>query len=164
MLLRRRGWLYIVSDAPQLALHDFEAAIRLEATNGDAYNGRGYARLRLGEHRQAVADAEKALSLGEPKPDLYYKAASRVRRRGHRRRGRGPQEGAGDRDPGLAISGSRRGLAPRGDQAAAGRTPRVVPERRHPQRPPVADAPPSHRASGSGRAGHIRTQVTEQAG
>ena len=74
-LLRRRGWLYIVADAPQLALHDFDAAIRLEATNGDAYNGRGYARVRLGEHSQAVADAEKALSLGEPKPDLYYKAA-----------------------------------------------------------------------------------------
>jgi tetratricopeptide (TPR) repeat protein/tRNA A-37 threonylcarbamoyl transferase component Bud32 len=74
-LLRRRGWLYIVADAPQLALHDFEAAIRLDATSGDAYNGRGAARLRLGEHRQAVADAEKALSVGEPKPDLYYKAA-----------------------------------------------------------------------------------------
>ncbi len=74
-LLRRRGWLYIVADAPQLALHDFQAAIGLDATNGDAYNGRGAARLRLGEHRQAVADAEKALSVGEPKPDLYYKAA-----------------------------------------------------------------------------------------
>ncbi len=74
-LLRRRGWLYIVADAPQLALHDFEAAIRLDATSGDAYNGRGYARLRLGEHRQGVLDAERALSLGEPKPDLYYKAA-----------------------------------------------------------------------------------------
>ena len=29
-LLSRRGWLYIVSDAPRLALHDFEAAIRLD--------------------------------------------------------------------------------------------------------------------------------------
>ena len=75
MLLRRRGWLYIVADAPQLALHDFEGAIRLDAMNGDAFNGRGYARLRLGEHRQAVADAERALSVGEPKADLYYKAA-----------------------------------------------------------------------------------------
>ena len=74
-LLRRRGWLYIVADAPQLARHDFEAAIRLDATTGDAYNGRGFARVRQGEHRQAVADAEKALAVGEPKPDLYYKAA-----------------------------------------------------------------------------------------
>ena len=73
--LRRRGWLYIVADAPRLALHDFEASIQLDSTSGDAYNGRGAARLRLGEHRQAVADAEKALSVGDPKPDLYYKAA-----------------------------------------------------------------------------------------
>jgi len=75
VLLRRRGWLYIVVDAPRLALDDFEASILLDGSSGDAYNGRGAARLRFGEHREAVADAEKALSLGEPKPDLYYKAA-----------------------------------------------------------------------------------------
>ena len=74
-LLRRRGWLYIVADAPRLALHDFQEAIRLDPSNGDAYNGRGLARLRLGEHREAVADAEKALGLGEPTADLFYKAA-----------------------------------------------------------------------------------------
>ncbi len=39
-LLRRRGWLYIVADAPQLARHDFEAAIQLDSMSGDAYNGR----------------------------------------------------------------------------------------------------------------------------
>ena len=74
-LLSRRGWLYIVSDAPRLALHDFEAAIRLDPSMGDAYNGRGFARLRLGEHRDAVADAEKALALGEPTSHLLYNAA-----------------------------------------------------------------------------------------
>ncbi|MFI5454652.1 MAG: protein kinase [Isosphaerales bacterium] len=74
-LLSRRGWLYIVSDAPRLALHDFEAAIRLDPSGGDAYNGRGFARLRLGEHRDAVADAEKALGLGEPTSHLLYNAA-----------------------------------------------------------------------------------------
>jgi len=75
VLLRRRGWIYIVVDAPRLALDDFEASIQLDGSSGDAYNGRGAARLRFGQHREAVADAEKALSLGEPKPDLYYKAA-----------------------------------------------------------------------------------------
>ncbi len=74
-LLSRRGWLYIVSDAPRLALHDFQAAIQLDPSIGDAYNGRGFARLRLGEHRDAVADAEKALGIGEPTSHLLYNAA-----------------------------------------------------------------------------------------
>ena len=74
-LLSRRGWLYIVSDAPRLALHDFQAAIRLDPLNGDAFNGRGFARLRLGEHRDAVADADKALGIGEPTSQLFYNAA-----------------------------------------------------------------------------------------
>ena len=74
-LLSRRGWLYIVSDAPRLALHDFEAAIQIDPSIGDAYNGRGFARLRLGEHRDAVADAEECLSFGEPNSHLLYNAA-----------------------------------------------------------------------------------------
>jgi tetratricopeptide (TPR) repeat protein len=74
-LLRHRGWVYILADAPQLALHDFVEAIGLDSSSGDAYNGRGFARLRFGEHRAGVADAERALSLGEPTPELFYKAA-----------------------------------------------------------------------------------------
>jgi eukaryotic-like serine/threonine-protein kinase len=74
-LLTRRGLLYIVADAPALALRDFEAAIRLDPASGDAYNGRGAARLRLGEHREAVLDAEQALALGEPTAQRFYNAA-----------------------------------------------------------------------------------------
>lgn len=74
-LLRRRGWLYIVAEAPRLALRDFEEAIRQDPASGDAYNGRGAARVRLAEHREAVADASTALSQGTPTPDVYYKAA-----------------------------------------------------------------------------------------
>ncbi len=74
-LLTRRGWLYVVSNAPRLALHDFEAAIALDPKSGDAYNGRGYARLVQGEHQYAVADADQALALGEPTSHLYYNAA-----------------------------------------------------------------------------------------
>jgi tetratricopeptide (TPR) repeat protein len=74
-LLTLRGRLYIVADAPRLALHDFDTAIRLDPKDGDAYNGRGHARLRLGEHREAIADAEQALSLGEPTGQRYYNAA-----------------------------------------------------------------------------------------
>jgi tetratricopeptide (TPR) repeat protein len=74
-LIRLRGWVYIVADAPLLALDDFREALRLDPSSADAYNGRGLARLRWGEGHKAVADAERALSLGEPTPDLYYKAA-----------------------------------------------------------------------------------------
>ena len=49
--------------------------IRLDPSGADAYNGRGSARLRFGEHREAVADAEKALSLGKPDSQLFYHAA-----------------------------------------------------------------------------------------
>jgi tetratricopeptide (TPR) repeat protein len=74
-LLLRRGCLYLSADAPRLALRDFEQAIRLDPSNGEAYAGRGSARLSLGEHREAVADAEKALSLGGPNSRLIYDAA-----------------------------------------------------------------------------------------
>jgi eukaryotic-like serine/threonine-protein kinase len=73
--MRHRGWVYVVTDAPRLAWQDFEEAIQLDPSGADAYNGRGAARLRLGEHRQAVADAERAVSLGGPTADLFYKAA-----------------------------------------------------------------------------------------
>jgi tetratricopeptide (TPR) repeat protein len=74
-LLRKRAWLYLLSDAPRLALGDFDQAIGLEPSASDAYSGRGSARVRLGQHREAVADAEKALGLGEPVPRLFYTAA-----------------------------------------------------------------------------------------
>src|SRR5262249_34543263 len=71
-LLTRRGGLYIVADAPGLALDDFQAGIRRDPPDSVAKNGRGFARLRLGEHRKGVEDAEKALSLGVPPPRHFY--------------------------------------------------------------------------------------------
>ena len=43
LLYVRRGGLHLVSDAPKLALHDFEAAIRLDPSSSDAVSGRGAA-------------------------------------------------------------------------------------------------------------------------
>jgi tetratricopeptide (TPR) repeat protein len=43
--------------------------------NGDAYSGRGYARVRLGEYRQAVDDADTALKRGPKSSRLLYDAA-----------------------------------------------------------------------------------------
>jgi tetratricopeptide (TPR) repeat protein len=85
-----RGWAYLVSKAPQLALIDFEKAIELEKNNADAYTGRGLVRMKLAvklsDYQEAVADAEKALGRG-PKNDprlrcqaarIYAQAAARL--------------------------------------------------------------------------------------
>ena len=73
-LWNRRGWAHLVTNAAQLALEDFERAIRLDGSNGDAYSGRGSARVLLGQHRAAVADAEESLRHGEPNARMYYLA------------------------------------------------------------------------------------------
>jgi eukaryotic-like serine/threonine-protein kinase len=70
-----RGWTHLVVDAPKLALRDFELAIELDPNNGDAYNGRGLARVGLGRHREAVDDAAEALRRGPTSPRLIYNAA-----------------------------------------------------------------------------------------
>jgi tetratricopeptide (TPR) repeat protein len=74
-LLARRGALYLVTDAPRSSLRDFEELIRLDDSNADAYVGRGLALVTLGQHREAVADAVKALGLGEPTATRLYNAA-----------------------------------------------------------------------------------------
>ena len=63
-LLNQRGWAYHFADAPRLALDDFEASLKLDKDQSDALAGRGLARIRLGEWRPAVADAEAAAPAG----------------------------------------------------------------------------------------------------
>jgi tetratricopeptide (TPR) repeat protein len=70
-----RGWTYLVAEAPQLALTDFEESLRLDPERGDGYAGRGQARALLGRYRQAVADAEEAVRHGPGSPRLLYNAA-----------------------------------------------------------------------------------------
>jgi serine/threonine protein kinase/predicted Zn-dependent protease len=70
-----RGWAYLIVDAPKLAMRDFELAIELDPKNGDAYSGRGFARARLGLHREALRDATEALRQGPPSPRLFYNTA-----------------------------------------------------------------------------------------
>jgi serine/threonine protein kinase/lipoprotein NlpI len=75
LLYARRGGLYLLSEAPKPALHDFEVAVRLDPADADALSGRAAARVRLGRHREAVTDAEKSLALGKPTADRLYRAA-----------------------------------------------------------------------------------------
>jgi tetratricopeptide (TPR) repeat protein/tRNA A-37 threonylcarbamoyl transferase component Bud32 len=74
-LLTRRGRLYLITQAPILALHDFDRALELDPANSDAILGRGEARIRLGDYGLAVADAETALGRGAPDERLTYNAA-----------------------------------------------------------------------------------------
>jgi tetratricopeptide (TPR) repeat protein len=92
-VLAQRGWLYLQIGAPRLALPDFEAVIALRSGDADGYEGRGLARARLGQHRDAAADAKEALRLAPPGPHhlcriahIYMQAAvaagAEVRKRG----------------------------------------------------------------------------------
>jgi tetratricopeptide (TPR) repeat protein len=60
-LLTLRGWAYHLADAPKLALSDFEESLGLEPNRSGALAGRGLTRIRLGQWRAAVADAEAAV-------------------------------------------------------------------------------------------------------
>jgi tetratricopeptide (TPR) repeat protein len=60
-LLNRRGWGYQYADAPRLARSDFEESLGLEPNQSGAYGGRGLARIRLGQWRPALLDAEAGL-------------------------------------------------------------------------------------------------------
>ncbi len=61
--LVNRGWAYLISDAAKLALADFDNAVSQEPKESEAYNGRGLARVRLGDYKAAVVDAESAVRL-----------------------------------------------------------------------------------------------------
>ncbi|MFI5460855.1 MAG: protein kinase [Isosphaerales bacterium] len=77
-LLARRGKLFLMTDAPRSALRDFEESIKLDPSSpssADAYLGSGLARASLGLHREAVADASRAVKLGEPTDKTLYNAA-----------------------------------------------------------------------------------------
>ena len=74
-LLRHRGWSNLANDAFWAAVHDFDQAIGLAPTNADAFLGRGLARARLGLFRDAEADAEKALKLGDASPLFAFRVA-----------------------------------------------------------------------------------------
>jgi tetratricopeptide (TPR) repeat protein len=140
-----RGWAYLFANAPELALRDFEEAVRLDPENRDAYNGRGSARVRLGRHREGVADAEAAIRHGgEPTKSGAIRRRPHLRpgRRRRGRRGRPPR--ARGPDGRLPLCRSRPGASAPGAGTAPGRGAGGVLAGRRPGRPrPAGAAPPS---------------------
>jgi tetratricopeptide (TPR) repeat protein len=72
---QHRGWAHFFSDAWKLALRDFSKAVELDPAAGDAYTGRGLARVMLGDYRGAVADAEAALVRKPKTPEMMHNIA-----------------------------------------------------------------------------------------
>jgi tetratricopeptide (TPR) repeat protein/tRNA A-37 threonylcarbamoyl transferase component Bud32 len=90
--LKLRGRLYLRMQSPQPALADFDAAVRLNPRDGEAWCGRGQAQAALGQWLEAREDAEKASRQGADNPDLLVKIAcihahvgARLRNAGSRR-------------------------------------------------------------------------------
>jgi tetratricopeptide (TPR) repeat protein len=73
--LKYRGWAYLLCDAPRLGLADFELVLKTTPHDSDALAGRGNARVRLGNTKDALADAEAALREGESSDRLRFNAA-----------------------------------------------------------------------------------------
>jgi tetratricopeptide (TPR) repeat protein/tRNA A-37 threonylcarbamoyl transferase component Bud32 len=74
-VLYSRGMAYIFSDAPRLALHDFDEALRIDSSNGEAHSGRGQALVLLGDSQGAIAEAEESLRSDPPTARRAYNAA-----------------------------------------------------------------------------------------
>ena len=70
-----RGWAYVGCKAWTLALRDFEEATRLGPPDSDAFNGKAYARIKLGQVAEALTDADEALRLGPDAPEMIYNLA-----------------------------------------------------------------------------------------
>ncbi len=80
-LLNRRGWAHHFADATRLALDDFEASLALVADQAEAHSGRGFARVRLGDWKEAVADADAAVRLLGTMPTGEGAAEARLQAR-----------------------------------------------------------------------------------
>jgi tetratricopeptide (TPR) repeat protein len=73
--LGHRGRAYLFANAPELAWHDFDAVARLAPNDPDGFLGRGAALVRLRRHRDAEAEIERGLKMGNPTPNRLYDAA-----------------------------------------------------------------------------------------
>jgi tetratricopeptide (TPR) repeat protein len=71
----RRGWAYLLYGAAPLARRDFDEAIRLDPSCGEAYGGRASALIATGQYHEAAADAERSVLCSRVEPRTAYNAA-----------------------------------------------------------------------------------------
>ena len=138
-----RGWAYLVFDSPKLALVDFEAAIKLDPADGDAYNGRGTARARLGDHAAAVADAREALRHGRANPRVTYNAARIYAIAASVAAAEVGEKGRQARQLAVQVPGHRRAIDPGGVRTRSPRETRGVLAGDGPARPGLEGDPPA---------------------
>jgi serine/threonine-protein kinase len=74
-IYQHRGWAHAFAEAWKLALRDFAKALELDPEAGDAYTGRGLARIMLGDYRGAVGDADEALRRRPATPEMVHNLA-----------------------------------------------------------------------------------------
>ena len=67
--LNERGIAYLQNGRVTDAIADFDRAIKLDNTLGDAFNNRAYTLLKIGKWKEALLDAERAIAL---LPDKAY--------------------------------------------------------------------------------------------
>jgi tetratricopeptide (TPR) repeat protein len=70
-----QGWSYLEGEVPKLALQSFQEALGIDPQRGEASLGLAQARVRLGDYRLAVHDAQQGLKSGPPSWRLSYQGA-----------------------------------------------------------------------------------------
>ena len=162
-LLRARGRLYLVSNDPQRALHDFQDVVRLDPLNGDSYGDRGSALASLGRLTEAVSDAEESLKYGEPSSRRYFVERPDLRPCVRRLRRRGPNEGSGRGGPLGPLPGTSGVPAARGPETSTARRGTIV--ARTANRPRSGQDPMAPRARvEAGHADRLQAIVRGSAG
>ena len=74
-VLGHRGWSYVLSDAPALALRDFDKLVGLSPDGAEGYAGRGASRVGLGLTREGIDDVEEAVRRSGGSRRMLYIAA-----------------------------------------------------------------------------------------
>lgn len=67
-----RGNAYDDQGQPDLALNDYDQAIRLDPRLAEAYYNRAFVRYRVGQLQEALEDLDKVVQLSPDLPSAYY--------------------------------------------------------------------------------------------
>lgn len=79
----KKGFEALLQNDYDLAIADFNEAIRLNPNDGDAYYGRGCAYYEKGDHDRAIADESDAIRLDPTSGEAYHKRGSAYEHKRH---------------------------------------------------------------------------------